>query len=214
MIRNLLILGLLGACIVAIGESFLHYSSRVMMEAEAFQLFKHVSITHLKIGHFISVFGLAFYSAGYLGIYKMLKSGHENLARTVLILSFIAFSIGGIWIGSRAMVGNLVHMQENFDPISYKLLMEMYDTHYEILVQILRIVIVLLSLIFSTTIIIYPTSFKKWMALFNPFLILIIILLIGLALPELGKFVIPALMNITHIIFFSLAIFQTNVSLK
>jgi len=48
------------------------------------------------------------------------------------------------------------------------------------------------------------------MAFFNPITVLIMFVFIGMAMPEIGKYVLPILMNITHVVIFSLSLFQLS----
>ncbi|WP_405268468.1 DUF6796 family protein [Cellulophaga sp. Ld12] len=207
-------LGLLGALFVGIGEYLLHYSPNILGHAKDYEFFAFVSLEHMTLGHFLAVIGLPFYFAGYIHIYLMLRSGSETLARLTLGLGFIAFAVGGIWIGSRATIGNIVHLKEAISPEVYKNLIAHYTNHAEILVQALRVVIALLSITFVSAILKGGTYYKKWMAIFNPILILIVIALSGLAIPSIGQHTLPILMNITHFILFSLSIYQLNNFIK
>jgi len=207
-------LGLFASILVGLGEYFLHYSDSILEYAENYEFFKFVSLNNLTIGHFLAVIGLPFYFAGYIHIYKMLRPGNELLARIVLAIGFVAFAVGGIWIGSRAFVGTIVHMQNEIDAISYQTILNNYTDHLEVLVQILRVVIALLSIFFVVTILKGGTFYKKWMAIFNPIVILLALVAIGKFLPSIGKHMLPILMNVTHFILFSLSLYQLNQHLK
>jgi len=208
--RSLGYLGLIASILVGLGEYFLHYSTEILGHAENYEFFKFVSLDSLTIGHFLAVIGLPFYFAGYIHIYRMLKSGNETLARIVLAIGFIAFAVGGIWIGSRASIGNIVHLKDTMDATSYQNLLSHYTDHMEILVQVLRIVIATLSVVFAITIVKGGTYYKKWMAIFNPIVILVLLVIIGKLLPSLGKHMLPILMNVTHFILFGLSLYQLN----
>ncbi|MDB2462820.1 hypothetical protein N9W61_01815 [Algibacter sp.] len=203
-------LGLLASILVGLGEYFLHYSTNILEYSENYEFFKFVPLNHLATGHFLAVIGLPFYFAGYIHIYRMLKSGNETLARVVLGIGFTAFAVGGIWIGSRASIGNIVHLKEGMNTTIYQNLLNDYTNHMEVLVQALRIIIALLSVAFTITILKGGTYYKKWMAIFNPIVILILLVIIGKLVPILGKHMLPILMNVTHFILFSLSIYQLN----
>ncbi|MFD2917242.1 DUF6796 family protein [Psychroserpens luteus] len=203
-------LGLVASLLVGLGEYFLHYSPQILEHASNYEFFKFVSQKHLTIGHFLAVIGLPFYFAGYIHIYRMLRSGNETLARVVLAIGFIAFAVGGIWIGSRSSIGNIVHLKESMDIITYQNLLDHYTNHMEILVKALRIVIATLSVVFTITILKGGTFYKKWMAFFSPIVILILLVLIGKITPSIGKHMLPILMNVTHFILFSLSLYQLN----
>ncbi len=162
----------------------------------------------MTLGHFLAVIGLPFYFAGYIHIYQMLKSGSETLARMVLGIGFIAFAVGGIWIGSRSSIGNIVHLKDSINAGTYQNLLTHYTDHMEVLVQALRFIFPLLSVVFIVAILKGGTYYKKWMAIFSPIVILIALALSGLAIPSIGQHTLPILMNITHFIIFGLSLYQ------
>ena len=212
--RNLGYLGLLGAILVGFGEFYLHYSTNVLNATGDFAFFEFVPIENLKIGHFLAIIGIPFYFAGYLHIYRMLKNGNETLARIVLGLGFIAFAVGGVWIGSRGFMGSLVHLQNEMPAETYSKIITNYNSFLEILLQVLRVVIALLSIAFSWAILKGGTFYNKSMLFFNPILILIFFVIIGMALPQIGKYFLPILMNITHFILFSISLYQLKIHTK
>ena len=130
------------------------------------------------------------------------------LARATLATGFIAFTLGGIWIGSRAFLGTIVHLQDTIPEETYHLILVNYTALLEILVQVLRVIIALLSVLFVLTILKGNTMYRKWMALFNPMIILIVWALIGSANPGIGQHVLPVLMNITHFVLFSVSLYH------
>lgn len=196
-------LGLLGSVIVGVGEHLLHYSPFVLDTGANYQFFEFVSLFNLKVGHFLAVIGTPFYFLGYLHIYYMLVSGDKKMAITVLMLGFIAFSIGGVWIGSRAFLGNIIHLQQELTVIAFSKIIDSYNTHIEILVQVLRVVIFLISIVFVTAILRGNTLYDRKMAWFNPINILLLFVIIGSLNPSIGKYILPILMNLTHFVFFA-----------
>ncbi len=208
------VLGLLASVLVGMGEYHLHYSDNILGNAENYEFLKFVSLENLKTGHFLAVIGLPFYFAGYIHIYQMLSPGNEKLARTVLAIGFVAFGVGGIWIGSRAFIGTITHMQELIAPQVYQSILENYTSHLEVLVKALRIVVAILSVFFAITILKGGTYYKKWMAILNPIVILILLVVIGKIFPSIGKHMLPILMNVTHFILFSLSLYQFNLNLS
>lgn len=207
-------LGLLASIIVGLGEYLLHYSTNILGYSKDYEFFKFVSLDNLTTGHFLAVIGLPFYFAGYIHIYRMLKSGNENLARIVLAVGFTAFAVGGIWIGSRASIGNIVHLKDTIDPSIYKNLLAHYTNHMEVLVEALRIIIATLSVVFVIAILKGGTYYKKWMAILNPITILLLLVGLGFLLPTIGKHMLPILMNVTHFILFGLSLYQLNKHTK
>ncbi len=207
-------IGLLASILVGLGEYFLHYSTHILGNSENYEFFKFVPQEHLTIGHFLAVVGLPCYFAGYLHIYQMLRPGNETLARITLGIGFIAFAVGGIWIGSRASIGNIIHLKESMDTTAYQNLLDHYTNHMEILVQALRIVIALLSVVFVIAILKGGTYYKKWMAIFNPIIILLFVFSTLFWAKPLSKHLAPIAMNVTHFILFTLSLYQLNKNYK
>lgn len=201
-------LGLFASLLVGLGEYLLHYSPDILEHSKDYEFFKYVSLGNLSMGHYIAIIGLPFYFAGYIHIYRMLKSGNEMLARVVLAVGFIAFAVGGVWIGSRASIGNVVHLKNSIDATTYTTILDHYTGHMEVLVKILRIVIAVLSIAFIAAILKGGTYYKKWMAFFSPIAILILLVIIGKIIPSLGAHMLPILMNVTHFILFTLSLIQ------
>ena len=204
-------LGLLAAILVGLGEYFLHYSSNVLEHGKNYEFFKFVPAGNLTTGHFLAVIGLPFYFAGYLHIYRMLRSGSENLARAVLAIGFVAFAVGGIWIGSRVTIGTLMQQQSNLSPETFQILADTYTSHHEVLVKALRIIVALLSVVFVVAILRSGTYYRKWMAFFNPIVILLLTFTTIFIAPFIGKHLAPIAMNVTHFILFSVSLYQLSL---
>ncbi len=205
------LLGLLASILVGLGEYLLHYSPAILESSQDdYEFLKFVSLDNLTTGHFLAVIGLPFYFAGYIHIYRMLKSGNETLARTVLAIGFVAFAVGGIWIGSRASIGNIVHLKDSMNASVYQNLSAHYTDHMEVLVQALRIIIAALSVVFAIAVVKGGTYYKKWMAIFNPIVILLLVFSTLLWAPSLAKHLAPIAMNVTHFILFTLSLYQLN----
>jgi len=204
------LIGIIGAFIVGIGEFYLHFSKQVLAISESYGFFQYVSTEHLYLGHFIAIIGIPMYFVGYIHIYLMLKSGNKNLAKLIIFLGFVAFSVGGVWVGSRAFLGNIVHFKDQIPINTYKAILDNYTNLLESLVNVLRIVILLLSIFFTTAILIGNTFYQKWMALFNP-LVILLLFLSTLLIPSLGKFIVPILMNITHFVWFGLSLYNLKL---
>ena len=93
---------------------------------------------------------------------------------------------------------------------SYQNLIDHYTNNMEVLVKTFRVIIALLSVVFAITIIKGGTYYKKWMAIFNPIAILLILVFIGKIIPSVGKHMLPISMNVTHFILFIISLYQLN----
>lgn len=201
------LLGMAASLVVGIGEFLVHFSATGYQGAEQFLWLKTIDTWRISIGHFIMIAGMPLYLFGYWHFYLMLRNGSEMLARTVLTLGIVAFMIGGVWAGSRALLTELVK-SENQTLIAY------YQTHYEVLVQVLRILLFLISIIWVYVILKTKTHYPKWMAALNPVLILALVFISYWLVPTLGKYLVPTAMNVTHFILFLISTLIISKSTK
>jgi len=202
------ILGLIGAIGVGVGEFLLHYSPNGMgYDSDNFAFFNQISLHRLTIGHFVAVSFVPFYIAGYYHLYLVFKDKNPKSAMAIFTLGVIAFIIGGMWISSRAQLGYLVHKIADYpNDLALQDLIAVYKTHAEILVKSLRIWVAGISIFFVIPILKGRTLYPKWMAIFNPIILLISILVIYKMIPSAGYIIGPIAMNVIHFILFGLSL--------
>ena len=199
-------LGLLASIMVGIGEFMLHFTPE--HSEVTFGYFLSISEDRLTLGHYILVPFVPFYLFGYWHLYKALKPGSKNLAAAVLTLGMFAFVIGGMWVGSRAHLGVMMQsLQESNVPELQEKLLSSYDLHMENLVQILRVVVLMISICFVWAILKGGTLYPKWMALFNPILLLLIVFALFFFVRPIGQYLAPTAMNVAHFGLFTASIF-------
>ena len=202
------ILGLIGAIGVGIGEFLLHYSpGGIGYDGSNFEFFNQIPLSRLTLGHFVAVSFVPFYIAGYYHLYLVFKEKNPKIATAIFALGVIAFIIGGMWISSRAQLGYLVHKIAEFpNDTALQSLIEVYKNHAEILVKSLRIWVAAISILFVIPILKGNTLYPKWMAIFNPIVILLSVLVIYKIMPSVGFIIGPIAMNVVHFIVFGLSL--------
>lgn len=193
------VVGLLASLLVGAGEFLVHYSAAGYEGASDFSWLHQSNYGVVIIGHYLMLIGLPLYIFGYYHFYLAIRQGSENLARTILVLGIIAFTIGGVWAGSRALLTEIVK-SENTGLIDY------YKAHYEVLVNVLRFLILLISIVWVVAILFRNTRYPKWLAWFSPVVILVLVFLTYFLLPSLGKYLVPTAMNVTHLVVFTLSL--------
>lgn len=204
--RNLGILGLLGAIMVGIGEFMVHYNP-AGFEGESFAFFAGVSEQSLSTGHFLMIAFLPLYIFGYLHLFYGLKPGGAKLAAAVFALGVFAFMIGAVWVGSRAFIGSLQHLLDTPDTATIWLeVVSRYNHFLENLVQVLRVLILALSICFMIAVLRGGTVYPRWYAACAPIVPLMIIFASFFLTPSIGKYLLPAAMNVAHVVVFSLSL--------
>ncbi len=207
-------LGFLAAVGVGIGEFLVHFNPGGIDSNEAYDYFLGIAQTRFTIGQYLMIPFIPLYIFGYWHLYLALKPGTANLAKAVLTLGIFAFVIGGIWVGSRAHLGITIQaLNEANVPELQGQIINSYTLHVESLVQILRVVILLISACFVWAILKGGTLYPKWMALFNPFFLLVLVFALFFFVRPIGQYLAPTAMNVAHLGLFSaslIALYRRN----
>ena len=209
-IKLLIGLGLLASILVGIGEYLLHFLPDG--PPGEISMLEHVPLLRASQGHFFAVFGAPLYFAGYYGLKEFFKKSNATLANSLFILGGLAFFFGSIWISSRYF--GAVVLQTSQGTPDYALYLQNYEDHYQVLVWVLRLIIASLSIVYILLILRNKQGLPKWLAFFNPIVLLIIIISFLFWFKPLGVHIAPIAMNVTHFIFFGVLLWQINRSME
>ena len=192
-------LGLLGAVLVGTGEFMLHFDPLARF-GEGYAFMADVSDARLTAGHFFAMAGIPLYFVGCWHIFQMLKPAGEKLAFAAFLIGAFGFVMGAVWIGSRASIASLQHYPEL---IANTELVQLYETRYETLLQVVRLTVLTMSGIILFMTFKGGTRFPKWMGVANPFVLILCSFLLYLIAPAIGKFAMPIAMNVAFAVFYS-----------
>jgi len=201
------ILGLLAAVFVGIGEYLLHYDPLARFSEGGFDYMQGIAAGRTSLGHFFGVFGATLYPVGCYHLYLMLRPAHQRAAFIVFLIGTFGFIVGAVWIGSRASISALMQLPETPEITT---LISLYDLRYESLLSVVRIAVLGMSIIFVWLTLTGRSLYAKWMALFNPILLIVASFLVYLVAPQIGKHLMPIALNIAFFIFFSLSLLQAR----
>ncbi len=208
------IAGCLGAILVGIGEFSMQFTPNGGIEdVKDYLYFNDVSDTRLSFGHFIAVLSAPLYLLGYWHLSKKLEPAGPKQAKAFFLIGAYAFVIGTAWIGQRFFLATTVH--EIAAGQNLKNLLTVFSEHNEPFVNVLRIAMLVVSIIWIKLILTGKTAFPKWMAIFSPIALLALMFALYFFKTLIGIYVFPVAMNATHFIIFALAIWTTrNTVLK
>ncbi len=195
--------GLLGAILVGAGEFILQYSANADY-AHGYDYFAQVSKFRITLGHFLSILAAPLYVAGYWHLSKRIDPRGGKIGRMFFIVGTYAFIVGAAWMGQRAFLALTVH--EIASGTDLQNLLTRFSALNEPLVNVLRIAMVLVSLLWVFQILRGRSDYPIWMVLFSPALLLGGIIWLYIGAPKLGGLLIPNAMNVAHIIVFSLSL--------
>jgi hypothetical protein len=205
------LIGLLAATLVGIGEFLLHFDPLARFTDGGYSFMYATSDQQQTWGHFLGVLSAPLYVVGCWHIYLMLKPANKKLAFIAFLLGSYGFMIGADWIGSRASIGAITHLQTTESSLSS--LVELYQLRYENLLTVIRITTLLLSIIIAYLAWTGRSHYSKITALFNPVILLLLNFVIFLIIPSIGKYMMPIALNIGFGAFFVLSLLQVlNIS--
>lgn len=79
------------------------------------------------------------------------------------------------------------------------------DTMSLPLLQIIRFQVMIMSAILAFSIFKYPNHYPRWLAIFTPFVLILLTFSTLLFKPAIGKYFVPEALNVAHFIFFTLS---------
>ena len=197
------LLGLAGALLVGTGEFLLQFSPGGHYGDADYGFMAQIPFARMQAGHFLAILSAPLYLEGYWHLGAMLNRTPAWPGRAVMALGWYGFMVGAVWIGQRAMLGATVQAiaSGRADPA----LLHTLAALNEPLVNVLRVVIVLVSLIWIVHIASGRSRYPRLMALFSPALLLAAIFALYALSPGLGRFVLPTAMNTAHAVLFALS---------
>ena len=209
--KNLIIItglaGLLASVLVGIGEYLLHYDPLARFSEGGFGFMQGISESRTTTGHFFGAFGATLYSVGMYHIYLMLRPANQRAAFSAFLIGAFGCIVGGAWIASRASISALMQIPQTPEIVH---LVELYDFRYETLLNVTRTTTLILSGIFIWLTLTGRSNFPRWMAIFSPFILILMSFLIYVIAPQLGKHLMPIALNVAFFIFFSLSLFHAR----
>jgi len=206
IINTLIGIGILASILTGIGEYLLHFLPDG--PPGEVSMLEHVPLDRASRGHFFSVVGAPLYVAGYYGLKEFFKKSNSTLAHVLFTLGTLAFFVGGIWISSRYFGAEV--LQRTQGTPDHAFFLKSYEDHYQILVWALRIIVLSVSAVYIMLILKNKLGLPKWLAFFNPIVLLIIVISSLFWFKPLGVHIAPIAMNVTHFIFFSVLLWQIN----
>ena len=202
--KQLLIIGIIASVLVGIAEYLLHYIPAG--PSGEISMLQDVPLERASRGHFLAVFSAPLYFVGYYGIKKIFQETSPLLAQLIFIAGVLSFSIGSVWLSSRYFAAEV--LQRSAGTSDHSFYLNSYEEHYQVLVWALRLLTATISIIYITLIIKNKIGLPKWLAIFNPIFILIVVISTLFWFRPLGNHIAPIAMNVSHLLFFGVLLLQ------
>jgi hypothetical protein len=200
------VIGLLGSLLTGAGEFILHFDALARFDVE-YAFLGGISEQRSNVGHFVAVLGAPLYLIGCWHIRLMLKPANDRWSLVAFFVMAYGFVVGLVWIGSRASISALVNMPESTDVLH---LIDLYEFRYETLLQVIRIAVLVLSIIFVALVVRGRSHYPRWVALLNPILLIVASFLVYALAPAIGKYLMPIALNVAFFILFATSLVIAN----
>jgi uncharacterized membrane protein len=135
----------------------------------------------------------------------MMRPAGPWIAGGIFGSGIYAFSIGNVWLGGRINLALTVQARETAPNMMQQTLNDLLldiSAHNEPLINIVRVLILVVSLLMAWGILTGKSYYPRWSITVLPIVLLIAIFASYVVLPSLGGLLLPAAMNIAHAIFF------------
>ena len=202
--KTLLIVGLLASVLVGIGEFLLHFTPKG--PTGEISMLYDVPLDRASKGHFFAVYAAPFYFAGYYGVMRVFKNSNKFLATILFIFGVLSFAYGSIYVSSRYFAAEV--LQRSMGTPDFEFYLASYEKHYQSTVWALRILILSVSIVYGVLVLKNNFGMPKWLAVFNPIVLLILIISTIVWAKPIGIYIAPIAMNATHFIFFGIILLQ------
>lgn len=201
--------GCLGAILVGVGEFSMQFTPNGGIEdVTDYLYFNDIPADRLSFGHFIAVLAAPLYMLGYWHLSKKLEPAGPKQSKAFFLIGAYAFAVGTAWIGQRFFLATTVH--EIAAGQDLKALLTVFSEHNEPFVNVLRLAMLAVSVLWVKLILTGKTAFPKWMALFSPIVLLALMFALYFFKTKVGIYVFPVAMNAAHFIIFALALFTSR----
>ena len=203
------LLGMLAAFVTGIGEFFLLYAPELNHGPKNnFANFLHPSEADLHRGYYLGAIGAPFYIIGYWHIVGMLKLHKTKLGWAIMSLAVFGFMSGMVWLLSNAYQGLLVQaIAANTGEAAAALTTVQNKVEHmsDPLLQVIRFQVMIMSALLAICIFRFDTYYRRWVAIFTPFVLILLTFSTLLFMPAIGKYFVPEALNVAHFIFFTIS---------
>jgi hypothetical protein len=202
------VLGLLAAILVGAGEFLLHFDALGRFaEGGAYEFMRGINENRTTIGHFLGVLIVPLYIIGFWHLMKMLEPANVLASRIAFVVMSYGIIIGAVWIGSRAGISTIVNSTSINNPASF---ISLYELRYENLLQVTRLAVLVFSGIFIWLVLSGRSHYPRWMALFNPIILILASFAIWAIVPVVGIYLMPIALNVAFALLFLFSIYYSR----
>jgi len=169
---------------------------------------RQISRDRLLLGHMLGVLALPFEIAGLWLVSRMIAHGARKTGLAFLFAGGYSVIMGTVYHAALAPIAVLVQASETAPSATAQTIAALIPetaNYARSLANLMNYGVVFISLAFAWAVGFRRTLYPRWMAIFNPLVIFIGVMVMGTILPVAGLCILPAAFSITNTIFFTLS---------
>ena len=200
------VIAILAALLAIVADLALQYTSNTehLLSKQALYLLD-VSPDRLLLGHYLGVAAILIETFGFWQIYRALQPAGERYALPFFLISAFGAMLGAAYHATFIFVGLTLQAQSGTAGASNQAfagLLASFATA-RIGLAIPAILGIVLSLLWYVFVVGFkPSAYPRWMAICNPLVFLLLIVVITIGIPSSALILAPTALNLSHLMFF------------
>jgi uncharacterized protein DUF6796 len=201
------LISIFAALLAIIADLVLQYTSNTehLMSKQALYLLD-VPPNHLFLGHYLGVVAILLETFGFWQIYRALQPAGEGYALPFFLISAFGAMLGAAFHATFIFVGLTLQAQVGMDGASFQKFTQLLESFASARIGLAIpaiLGIVLSSLWYAFVVGFRPSAYPRWMAICNPLIFLLLIIIVTRVIPSSALFLAPTVLNVSHFMFFT-----------
>ena len=162
--------------------------------------------SRLLLGHYLGVVAILLETAGFWQIYRGLLPAGERSALPFFLISSFGAMLGAAYHATFVFVGLTLQAQSTAVATAqpaFSALLTSFDSARIGLALPALLGIVISSLWYAIVVGFRPSNYPRWMALCNPVVFLVVIVILAVVIRPLALVLAPTALNLSHLLFFA-----------
>ena len=200
------IIAIIAAVLGVIADLALQYTSNTahLLSKQSLYLLD-VPPYRLFFGHYLGIAAILIETFGFWQIYRGLQPAGERFALPFFLISTFGAMLGAVFHATFIFVGLALQAQstqaEATRQIFATLLTSFNSARIGLAIPAL-LGIAISSIWYAFIVGFKPSNYPRWMAISNPLVFLLLIVILTISIPPLAIFLAPTALNLSHLLFF------------
>lgn len=200
------IISILATLLAIVADLALQYTSNAehLLSRQSLYLLD-VPPDRLFLGHYLGVITILIETFGFWQVYRALQPAGERYALPFFLIGAFGAMLGAAYHATFIFVGLTLQAQSGTTSATFQAfsgLLASFNTARIGLAVPAIFAIVLSSAWYAFVVGFKPSAYPRWMAICNPLIFLLLIIVISIGIRSLALVLAPTALNVSHLLFF------------